>query len=177
MATRLTLIALLAAACSSPAAVTTTLPETTTSIAPDTTTTSPATSSTEPAVQCPPAPYEVTELPPGVGQGVLDPDTIEPDVWTSVGGTHTIFWGRPDSTVAIALIRGTLPAVDWPGDKGEVSVDGTAAVVGPHSDGTWVMGWYEEPRAQCDLYTMVFYPPVAPPEVESTIESMVRVPG
>jgi hypothetical protein len=79
--------------------------------------------------------------------------------------------------VAIALIRGTLPPVDWPGDKGETSVDGTAAVVGPHPDGTWVMGWYEEPRDRCDLYTMVFYPPVTPLEVESTILSMVRIPG
>jgi hypothetical protein len=112
-----------------------------------------------------------------VGEGLLDPDTIETDVWTSVGGTHTTFWGRPDSTVAIALIRGTLPPVDWPGDKGETSVDGTAAVVGPHPDGTWVMGWYEEPRDRCDLYTMVFYPPVTPLEVESTILSMVRIPG
>jgi hypothetical protein len=176
MAKRLTLIALFVAACSSPAAVTTTLPASTTSTMTETTT-SPATSTTEPAVQCPPAPFEVAELPPGVGQGLLDPDTIEPDVWTSVGGTHTTFWGRPDSTVAVALIRGTLPAVDWPGDKGETSVDGTAAVVGPHPDGTWVMGWYEEPRDRCDLYTMVFYPPVVPDEVRSTIESMVRVPG
>jgi hypothetical protein len=128
-------------------------------------------------VQCPAAPYELEVLPAGVGQGLLDPDEIEPDVWTSVGGTNTTFWGRPDGTVAIALIRGTLPAVDWPAEKGEVSVDGTRAAVGPHPDGTWVMGWFEEPRARCDLYTMVFYPPVAPPEVESTIEGMSRVAG
>lgn len=176
MTKRLTLLAVLLAACSSPASVTTT-DSPTTSTVPDTTTTAQATSSTEPAVQCPPAPFEVPTLPPGVGQGLLDTDMIEPDAWTSVGGTHTTFWGRPDGTVAIALIRGTLPAVDWPGDKGEVSVDGTPAVIGPHPDGTWVMGWYQEPRGRCDLYTMVFYPPVTPPEVESTIESMIRVPG
>ncbi|MEX1094036.1 MAG: hypothetical protein WEF28_12920 [Acidimicrobiia bacterium] len=176
MTKRLTVMVFLLAACSSPASVTSTSPDPSSTVQ-ETTTTTPSTSSTEPAVQCPAAPFEISSLPPGVGQGLLDPDTIEPDPWTSVGGTQTTFWGRPDGTVAIALVRGTLPAVDWPGDKGEVSVDGTPAVVGPHPDGTWVMGWYEEPRARCDLYTMVFYPPVTPPEVESTIESMVRIPG
>ncbi|MGF1618181.1 MAG: hypothetical protein ACFCU2_10340 [Acidimicrobiia bacterium] len=176
MTKRLTAVVVLLAACSTPASVTTTAPAPSTTVQ-ETTTTTPSTTSTEPAVQCPPAPFEVSQLPPGVGQGLLDPDTIEADPWTSVGGTNTTFWGRPDGTVAIALIRGTLPAIDWPGDKGEVSVDGTPAVVGPHPDGTWVMGWYEEPRARCDLYTMVFYPPVTPPEVEAAIESMVRVPG
>lgn len=163
------------ASCSTTSTTTTGAESTTTSL--PTTTTSASTSSTEPVVQCPTAPYELTSLPTGVGQGILDPDTIEPDVWTSIGGTHTTFWGRPDGTLAIALIRGTLPAVDWPGDKGEVFVDGTRAAVGPHPDGTWVMGWFEEPRARCDLYTMVFYPPVAPEEVEATILGMTRVAG
>ncbi len=116
-------------------------------------------------------------LPVGVGQGLLDPDEIEPDVWTSVGATNTTLWGRTDGTVAIALIRGTLPAVDWPGDKGEVFVDGTRAAVGPHTDGSWVAGWFELPGERCDLYTIVFYPPVAPSEVESTLAGMNRVGG
>jgi len=128
-------------------------------------------------VNCPPPPYELAVFPFGVGQGILDPDEIEPDVWTSVGGTNTTFWGRSDGTAAIALIRGTLPAVDWPGDKGEVTIDGTRAAVGPHPDGTWVVGWFEQPAERCDLYTMVFYPPVAPAEVESTLAGMVRVAG
>ena len=92
-------------------------------------------------------------------------------------GTSTTFWGRTDGTVAIALIRGTLPAVDWPGDKGEVTIDGTPAVVGPHPDGTWVAGWFEEPGERCDLYSMVFYAPWAPPEVEKVLEGMNRVGG
>lgn len=176
MPKRLTVLLVMLAACSSSAGTTTTGDTTTTTTVAETTTTAPTTT-TEPAVQCPSAPYELESLPTGVGQGILDPDTIDQDVWTSVGGTNTTFWGRPDGTVAIALIRGTLPAVDWPAEKGEVFVDGTRAVVGPHPDGTWVMGWYEEPRSRCDLYTMVFYPPVAPEEVEATISGMVRVPG
>jgi hypothetical protein len=116
-------------------------------------------------------------LPVGVGQGDVDTAGLEPDVWTSVAGTHTTFVPRDDGTVAIALVRGTLPPVNWPGEKGEVDIDGTAAVAGPHPDGTWVVGWYEEPGERCDLYTMVFYPPWSPSDVEQVLQEMNRVGG
>lgn len=174
----LTLILIAVVACSGTTTETsTTSPQATTTTAPATTTTTAETTSTVPARQCPRAPYELNSLPFGVGQGLLDPDTLEPDVWTSVGGSNTTFWGRPDGSVAIALIRGALPAVDWPGDKGEISIDGTAAAVGPHPDGTWVAGWFVDPAERCDLYTVVFYPPVAPDDVESTLLGMERVAG
>jgi len=165
------LLLLLVLACSSGAETTTTTTDqvTTTAVS--------ATTSTEPPAECPPPPYELGFLPIGVGDAVLDPAEIEPDVWTSVPGTSATLWGRGLETVAIALIRGTLPAVDWPAEKGEVFIDGTRGVVGPHPDGTWVAGWFEEPRERCDLYTMVFYPPVSPTEVEQVIESMNRVGG
>ncbi|HEY5889905.1 MAG TPA: hypothetical protein VIW94_04275 [Acidimicrobiia bacterium] len=175
MSKLLILLVVVLAACSSGTAATTTsdvtvpTSETTTTISP--------TPTTAPPVDCPAAPYELTVLPAGVGQGILDPDEIEPDVWTSVGATNTTIWGRSDGTVAVALIRGTLPAVDWPGDKGEVLIDGTRAAVGPHTDGTWVVGWFEEPGERCDWYTMVFYAPVAPSDVEATLVAMKRVPG
>lgn len=149
---------------------------TTTVTSAPTTTTVPVTTTATPP-ECPPAPYEVTFLPVGVGEASLDPDEIEFDVWTSVGGTQTTFWGRRDGTVAIALIRGTLPAVDWPGEKGQVEIDGTPAAVGPHPDGTWVAGWYEQPGERCDLYTMVFYAPWSPADVEQVLAGMNRVGG
>jgi hypothetical protein len=142
-----------------------------------TTTTIATTSTTERPAECPAAPYELAFLPDGVGQGLLNPDDIEPDVWTSVGGTHTTFWGRVGDELAMALVRGTLPAVDWPGAKQEIDIDGTPGVVGPHPDGTWVAGWFEEPGERCDLYTVVFYPPWAPPDVEQVLEGMNRVGG
>lgn len=154
--------------------------ETTTTVPPDTTTTIPeATTTTRPAAvdECPPAPYEIGFFPPWISDEGVDPSGIEPDVWTSVGGTQTTFYGRNVGSVAIALIRGTLPAVDWPAEKGETEVDGTPAVVGPHLDGTWVAGWFEEPRARCDLYSMVFYPPWNPQDVEQVLLSMNRVGG
>jgi hypothetical protein len=151
-------------------------PATTTTNPATTTTATGAVTTTGPPAECPPPPYELAFLPVGVGANTLDPAEIEPDVWTSVPGISATLWGRED-TVAIALIRGALPAVEWPGDKGEVVIDGTRAVVGPHPDGTWVAGWFEEPRERCDLYTMVFYPPVAATEVESTLDGMNRVGG
>jgi hypothetical protein len=169
---RLVVLVLLVAACSGTGSG-----DTTTTSPPQTTTTSQATTSTAPPPECPEAPYEMPFLPVGVGQGDLDTAGLEPDVWTSVAGTRTTFVPRDDDTVAIALIRGALPPVDWPGEKGEVDIDGTAAVAGPHPDGIWVVGWYEEPGERCDLYTMVFYPPWSPGDVERVLEEMNRVGG
>jgi hypothetical protein len=148
---------------------------TTTAAAP--TTTGIPVSTTAPPVECPAAPYELGFLPVGIGSDTVDPEEIELDDWTSVGGTDTTFYGHSDGTVAIALIRGTLPAIDWPDEKGEVDIDGTRGVVGPHPDGTWVAGWYEAPGERCDLYTMVFYAPWNPSDVEAVIEGMNRVGG
>lgn len=151
--------------------------ESTTTSLSTTSTSTAITATTQPPPDCPRAPYEMNILPDGVGQGELESESIEPDVWTSVPGTNTIFVPRSDDTLAIALIRGTLPPVDWPDEKGETSIDGTRAVVGPHPDGTWAAGWYEEPGDRCDLYTMVFYPPWNPSEVEDVLLGMNRVGG
>lgn len=167
------LLLLVTACASDPGAVASTegtIETTTTTTAPDTTT-------TEPPVECPAPPYELEFLPAGVGAGQLDTDAMEPDVWTSAPGSNTTFYPRSDDTIAIALVRGTLPAVDWPAEKGETSVDGTRAAVGPHPDGTWVAGWFEEPGERCDLYTMVFYPPWNPSDVEAVLLGMNRVGG
>lgn len=152
-------------------------PSTTTTTPVATTTTLAATTTTSPPPDCPPAPYELTFTPQGVGQGDFDSSSLEPDVWTSVAGSHTTFVPRDDDTVAIAIIRGALPVVDWPGEKGEVSIDGTRAVAGPHPDGTWVVGWYEEPGERCDEYSMVFFPPWNPADVERVLDGMNRVGG
>ena len=172
---RLVAVVVLLAACNGTSADSTT---TTTSV--DSTTTTAGvntTSTTQPPPDCPAAPYELGYLPVDVGTGVLNPDEMEPDVWTSVPGTNTTFVPRNDDTVAIALIRGTLPAVDWPGDKIEVFIDGTRGVVGPHPDGTWAAGWFEEPGERCDQYSMVFYPPWSREDVEQVLFSMNRVGG
>jgi hypothetical protein len=170
----LALVLAAVAGCTGEAAVTTTtLGETTTTTVAEATTTT-----TAPEVRiCPAPPYEIGFLPLGVGAEDFDPSQVEPDVWTSVGGSNSMLLGRDDGTVAVALIRGTLPAIDWPGDKGIVQIDGVDAAVGPHDDGTWVAGWYVEPAERCDLYTMVFYPPWNPRDVEAVLLSMTRTAG
>lgn len=170
---RLVIGVLVLAACSGGAsdATSTTVADTTTTTVP------PSTTTTQPPPDCPTAPYVLSYLPVGVGSGVLHAENLEPDVWSSVPGSNTTFIPRGEDDIAIALIRGTLPPVDWPGEKGEVSVDGTRAAVGPHPDGTWVAGWYEEPGERCDLYTMVFYPPWSPSDVEQVLAGMNRVGG
>ena len=84
----------------------TTAESTTTTSTAATTTSAAETTTTQTPIECPAAPYELGFLPAGVGTGLLDPDEIEMDVWTSVGGSQTDFLGREDGTVAIALIRG-----------------------------------------------------------------------
>ena len=163
---------LVVAACTvGPTTATTEAPTTT-----EATTTTTATTLPE-LVVCPGAPYAIEFFPVGVNDPEFDPADIEPDVWTSKGGTRSTLIGRSDGTVAIALIRGTLPAVDWPGTKGVVQIDGVNAAVGPHPDGTWVAGWAVEPKERCDLYTMVFYPPWNHLDVQQVLASMTRTPG
>lgn len=166
-------LCLMLAACSGGA-----VGDTTTTTLAQTTTSTVATTTTQPPRECPEAPYQMANLPPAVGQGSLDSESFDPeDVWTSVAGSRATLITRDDGTVAIALIRGTLPVIDWPDEKGEVLIDGTRAVVGPHPDGTWVAGWFEEPGERCDLYTMVFYPPWNPSDVEDVLRGMDRVGG
>lgn len=162
-------VVLALAGCTGTAVTTTTEPPTTTSSSSSTTTTLPP--------ECPPAPYEVGEFPERVSDDQIPAENLAIDVFTSVPGTHSTLWVADDGSIAMALIRGTLPPQEWPGERGAVEIDGARGVAGPFEDGSWVVGWFEEPGDRCDQYTMVFYPPVEPAEVEATIESLDRVAG
>jgi hypothetical protein len=165
------LVALTLVACSGAA-------NTPTSVTVVITTTTSATTSTsdvEPLVECPPIPYTVTALPTRVRGEPAELGEIELDEFTAIGGTRSVFLVASDGTLAIALIRGTLPPRDWPGERGQVDVAGTDAVVGPFDDGKWVAAWFEgDGSDRCDLYTMVFYPPIEDFEVESTLRGITR---
>jgi len=134
-----------------------------------------STSTLAPLVECPPHEYRVTALPTRVTGSPADLGEIELDQFTSIGGTRSVFWLTADGEVAIALVRGTLPPEEWPGERGQIEVAGTDAVVGPFADGKWVAAWFEgDGSDRCDLYTMVFYPPVEGFEVESTLRGITR---
>ena len=149
---------------------------TTTSI-PVTTGSTPTTTTLEPLIECPQIPYRVPGLPARVAGENADLADIDEDEFTSLGGTRSVFWVDEDGDLTVALIRGALPPRDWPGDKGEIEIAGRRAVVGPFEDGLWVASWFEgDGQDRCDLYTMVFYPPIASDEVESALSSITRDP-
>ena len=152
-------------------------PGSTTNLA-DTTTAPPGTTTTvESLVECPQIPYRVPELPTRVAGEGADLSAIEEDEFTALGGTRSVFWVDGDGNLTVALIRGALPPREWPGEKGEIEIAGQRAVVGPFEDGIWVAGWFEnEGQERCDLYTMVFYPPIEPDEVETALASITRNP-
>lgn len=163
-------VVLLIGACSTGPEVTTTLAKVTTVPAESTTT-------IEPLVECPPIPYRVPDLPARVAGEGADLGAIEEDEFTARGGTRSVFWVDGTGNLTVALVRGALPPREWPGEKGEIEIAGQRAVVGPFEDGMWVAGWFEgDGQERCDLYTMVFYPPITADEVEGALASITRAP-
>lgn len=178
MLRRLVVLALLLVACGgepgADTAPTSTTPTTTTS--PVETTSLEATSTTLPE-ECGRIPYSVGSLPGRADPERPEPDEIPQDAYTTIPGTRSDMWFDREGSPVVAFVRGALPPEEWPGDRGEVSIDGARGVAGPFPDGTWVVAWYEAEGDRCDQYFMVFYPPVDPSEVEATIESLDRTAG
>lgn len=138
------------------------------------------TETTRPAqlTECPEIPYEVGVFPSRVDADVRPaPADVLPDEFTSLPATRSELWFDADESVVMAFVRGALPPQEWPGDRGEVSIDGARGVAGPFDDGSWVVAWFEGAGERCDQYFMVFYPPVEPSDVEATIDSLDRVAG
>lgn len=165
-------LALALVACSGQAIETTT-----TAPPPSTTTTVVDTTTTTRLPDCPAPPYEFGSLPSTVQPNQVPAANLSLDEFTTAAGSSSTIWVGGDGDLAMALVRGALPPEQWPGERGEVDIDGARGVAGPFEDGTWVVAWYEEPGARCDQYTLVFYPPIEPSEVEATIESIDRTAG
>ena len=136
-----------------------------------------ATDTTSPRRDCGPIPYDVGELPAKVVDEAPDPEDVPQDVFTTVPGTISRLWLDEDGNLAVVFVRGSLPPIEWPGDRGEVSIDGARGVAGQLEDGSWMVGWFEGDGEDCDQYFMVFYPPVEAEEVEATIASLNRTAG
>lgn len=138
------------------------------------TTTPVAVSSTIETIDCGAIPYEVGELPAKVVAESPDPEDVPQDVFTTVPGTVSRLWLNENGDLAVAFIRGSLPPVEWPGDRGEVSIDGTRGAAGQLEDGSWMIGWFEGDGERCDQFFMVFYAPVEASDVEATVASLNR---
>lgn len=148
----------------------------------DSTTTSAPTPSTAsdttlPSQDCEPIPYEVGELPARVVDELPEPEDVPQDEFTTVPGTVSRLWLDESGQLAVVFVRGSLPPVEWPGDRGEVSIDGARGVAGQLDDGSWMVGWFEGEGNPCDQYFMVFYAPVEAEEVEATVASLNRTAG
>ena len=160
----------LLAACSPPS-------DPTTAATPATTAPPAGSTTLEALVECPAIEYHVPGLPARVVSESADLSQIEEDEFTALGGTRSVFWVDQEGSLTVALIRGALPPRQWPGEKGEIDIAGQPAVVGPFDEGIWVAGWFEnDGQDRCDRYTMVFYPPIEPEEVEVALESMTKDP-
>lgn len=146
-----------------PPATTTTVQETTTTV--------------ERLADCPAPPYDIGFFPSGISSDQVPVADLPFDDYTIVPGSSSEIWLADDGSLAMALIRGALPPEQWPGASQIVDIDGVDARVGPFEGGEWVVAWFEAPGERCDQYTLVFYPPVDPQEVQATIESMDRTAG
>ncbi len=127
---------------------------------------------------CGPIRYDVGTFPAAVEPGTAPTDDVSRDAYTAIPGTVSKIWLNADGELAMAFVRGSLPPEEWPGERGEVSIDGARGVAGPFEDGTWVVAWFEEDGTDpCDRYFLVFYAPVTPTEVEATVASLDRRAG
>jgi hypothetical protein len=169
MKSMLVLALVLISACSATSAVSTSTTPVATTIS--------TTTTTVPSVDCGSVPYEVASLPAGVDGDRPVAEDIVQDQFTTIPGTVLRLWPDADGDLAMVLVRGALPPVEWPGDRGEVNVDGARGVAGPLEDGGWMVAWFEGRGEPCDQYFMVFYPPVDPADVQATILSLNRTAG
>lgn len=150
---------------------------TTTTEAETTTTTEAETTTTTIPPECAPPPYQVEVLPEKVEPMVVPFDELPRDPYLEVPGSSSTIWLDGEGALAMILVRGTLPLEMWPGESGPFEIDGVQARVGPFDDGSWVVGWTEPGEQRCDLFTMVFFPPIEPAEVEAALASMDRTAG
>ncbi len=141
----------------------------------ETSTSTPATTLAQ--QDCGVIPYQVDTLPDRVVGETPPTDAVAQDVFTTVPGTVSRLWFDESGDLAVVLVRGSLPPIEWPGERGEVSIDGARGVAGALEDGTWMVGWFEGEGEPCDRYFMVFYSPVETSEVEDTIASLNRTAG
>lgn len=148
-----------------------------TSATPATSSTTPVSSTSTTLPDCGSIPYEIGVLPARVVDERPSTDDVPQDDFTTVPGTVSRLWFDEDGGLALVFVRGSLPPVEWPGDRGEVSIDGARGVAGQLEDGSWMVGWFEGEGDACDRYFMVFYPPIDPSEVEATIASLNRTAG
>jgi len=114
-----------------------------------------------------------TIMPERVVPEMPDPGTIEFDDFTRIAGTYAAIRFDETGSPVLLMIRGALPPRQFTSDTETVSVLGDIpALVGPIGDGYWAAAWAIPPGDRCDLYSLIFYPPVEPETALGVTESL-----
>lgn len=122
---------------------------------------------------CNAPPFLPRVVPARVVAGVPETSSIEFDEFTVIEGAWTASQFDADGEIVLVLIRGALPPRRFTGDTEAVSIlDEIPAVVGPIGDGYWAAAWALPPGDRCDLYSLIFYPPVDVEEITAVVESV-----
>ena len=105
-------------------------------------------------------------MPDRVVPGVPETADVEFDEFTLIEGAFTASRFDEAGDPVLAVIRGALPPRQFTEEHQVIEVlDGIPALVGPIGDGYWASAWAIPPGDRCDLYSLIFYPPVDEAEV------------
>ncbi len=168
---RLIAAAMLLAACTSTGAQQTLLSET--SVATPNLSTTSTVEPVETIEACDPAPFVPTALPDRVGTSLPATRDIPYDMYTILPGTSTSVWSQDDGAPVLAVIRGSLPPVQYLETPEVITVRNVDAALGRLPDGVWGVAWFEGPD-RCDEYSIILYPPADAALARSVAESLVE---
>ena len=105
-------------------------------------------------------------MPDRVVSGVPETANVDVDEFTVLAGAFTAIRFDEEGLSVLVMIRGALPPRQFTGESQVVEIlDGIPSVVGPIGDGYWAAAWAIPPGERCDLYSLIFYPPVDESEV------------
>ena len=98
---------------------------------------------------------------------IADPTTARTDLELAA----SLFDAAGDPV--LAMIRGALPPRQFTDETEVVEIfERIPAVVGPIGDGFWAAAWAIPPGERCDLFSLIFYPPVESDEVIEVTASL-----
>jgi len=104
-------------------------------------------------------------MPERVVSGLPDASSVPFDEFTLLAGAFTAMRFDASGDPVLVMIRGALPPRQFtePSEVVEI-LDGVPSLVGPIGDGFWAAAWAIPPGDRCDLYSLIFYPPISPEE-------------
>ena len=105
-------------------------------------------------------------MPARVVAGVPETADVDFDEFTLIAGAINAIRFDEAGAPVLVMIRGALPPRQFTEDHQVIEIlDGIPALVGPIGDGYWASAWAVPPGERCDLYSLIFYPPVDEAEV------------